>query len=208
MVRLNRAAALALAATLLLSGCASQGPLKAYEGPERPLTEVALVDAPEEIQVMAIDGREPPPGFLRSSTRLALLPGEHVLSLRYVQLFRLGADEHDVIRSRQAALRFNAEPGRQYRLDMPPQSSRDSAREFAKNPRFQLLDAQGGSAAESTAVKSYAEASLIDTISKAFQSQGEAPRPVTNLDLLKDIWGRASPEERDAFRQWAGQQEK
>ncbi|MDF2445526.1 MAG: hypothetical protein K0S46_762 [Moraxellaceae bacterium] len=207
MVRLYGIAALALAG-ILLTGCVSTGPIKAYEGPERPVAEVALVDAPEQIEIMAIDGREPPPGFLRSGTRLALLPGEHVFSLRYVQLFQIGADEHDVIRSRQAAMRVRVEAGQQYRLDMPRQASRDAAREFSKSPSFRLLDAQGASAAESTAVKSYAEASLIDTISKAFESQGQVPQPVTDLDLLKDIWGRTSPEQREAFRHWLGQQDK
>jgi uncharacterized protein YccT (UPF0319 family) len=192
----------------LLAGCAASGPLKTYEGSERPAAELAVVNVPEVIEVLAIDGREPPPSLLRSNMQLALLPGEHVLSLRYVQLFQIGSDDHDVIRSRQAALRFTATSGRSYSLEIPRQTNRDQAREFAKSPQFKLVSASDGSAVDSAPIKSYAEASLIDTIQKAFESQGEPQRPVTNLDLLKDVWGRTSPEERDAFRAWLDQQGK
>lgn len=206
MARKGQGAAWLLAGVLSLYGCTATGPLKTYEGAPRPAAEVALVSVPEQIEVMAIDGREPPPSFLRSQMQLALLPGEHVFSLRYVELFHVSADEHDVIRSRQAALRFSAEAGGRYRLEVPPQRSRDAAREFAKSPQFRLVDVAGGSAIESVPIKSYAEASLIDTISKAFEAQGEAARPVTNLDLLQDIWQRSTPEERTAFRRWLEQQ--
>lgn len=193
-----------LAALALLGGCAtSRAPLQAYEGAARPAAEVAVLDVPETLQVMAVDGREPPPALLRRGVQLALLPGEHVLSLRYVQIFQLNADEHDVVRSRQAALRFTAVAGGRYRLESPAQASHEAARQFAKSPVFRLVDAGGGSIAESTAVKSFAEASLVDTLSKAFQDQGEPARPVTNVDLLKDIWGRSSEAERAEFLQWA-----
>lgn len=196
------ASACVLAAAVALSGCASQGPLKAYDGPPRTVAEVAILAAPEQVEVMSIDGREPPPGFLRSQTRLALLPGEHVLSLRYVELFPIGSDDHEVIRSKQAALRFRAEPGRQYRIDVPALPGREAARAFARDPQFRLVDEQDGQVTESVAIRSYAEASLIDTIGKAFEGRDAAPGPVTSLDLLKDVWSRSSAEEREAFRNW------
>lgn len=191
-----------LASLSLLSGCAaSHGPLKTYDGPLRTAEEVATVDVPEQVQVMSIDGREPPTNFLTSQVQLALLPGEHVLGLRYVQLFQVNSEDHDVVRSRQAALRFTAIAGGRYRLEAPPQRDREAARQFAKDPHFSLADLGGGAAVESTAVKSYAEASLIDTLGQAFESQQES-RPVTNTDLLKDIWNRSSAGEREAFRAW------
>jgi uncharacterized protein YccT (UPF0319 family) len=204
MKRAKRGMAWALGCALLLNGCAAQGPVRTYEGPERPAAEVAVLTTPEQIQVMAIDGREPPVGFLKSNVELALLPGEHVLSLRYVQLFQVNADEHDIVRSSQAALRFTAAPGARYRLEVPPQPNRDAARQFAKAPQFRLVG--DGAAVESVPIKSFAEASLVDTISKAFEAQGEPARPVTNVDLLKDVWGRSSAQEREAFRSWLEQQ--
>jgi uncharacterized protein YccT (UPF0319 family) len=204
-----RAVALSLLLCLpLVQGCSSRGPLAAYEGPIRPVAEVALLEVPEQVQVMAIDGREPPPSFLSSKVELALLPGEHVLGLRYVELFRLGGDEHEVIRSRQAALRFTADAGGRYRLEVPAQRDLDAARTFAKAPTFTLTNLAGGAAVESTAIKSFAEASLVDTLSKAFEAQDGVTRPVTNLDLLKDVWSRASEDERGDFRAWINLQTK
>lgn len=195
---------------LLLSACAATGPVRMYEGPERPVSELALVNVPSHIEVMAIDGREPPGNFLRNGQQLLLLPGEHVFSLRYVQLFQITADDHEVVRSRQAALRFRAEAGGEYRLESPPQPNRDAARQFAKAPEFTLVSVRDSAVApiESTPIQSYAEASLIDTISKAFNgaAEGEAPRQVTNVDLLKDIWGRSSPQEKTAFSAWLKEQ--
>lgn len=196
-----------LAAVLFLSGCASsRGPQQAYEGVARAPAEVATLEVPEELQVMAIDGREPPPSFLRSQVQLALLPGEHVLGLRYVHLFQINSDEHEVVRSGQAALRFTAVAGGRYRLEAPPQRNLDAARKFAKAPQFRLADLGGGAVVDSVAVKSYAEASLIDTLGKAFQTGGAGATEVTNTDLLKDIWSRSSREEQDAFRAWINQQ--
>lgn len=193
----------ALLAASLLAGCAAQrGPLQAYPGAARPLADVALLEVPEQVQVMAIDGREPPPALLRSAVALAVLPGEHVLGLRYVQLFQLNSEEHEVVRSGQAALRFVATAGGRYRLEAPPQKNVEAARQFAKAPAFRLVDAAGGAAVDSVPVKSYAEASLIDTLGKAFQSQQGQAAPVTNLDLLKDVWSRSSGEEREVFRSW------
>lgn len=194
-----------LASSILLAGCAaSRGPLKTYEGPARAVADVALLDLPEQVQVMAIDGREPPTGFLTSSVQLALLPGEHVLAVRYVQLFQLNSEDHDVVRSRQAVLRFTAVAGARYRVEYPPQRDREAARQFAKEPHFTVVGTGGEVAAQSTAIKSFAEASLIDSIGRAFEGQQES-RPVTNTDLLKDIWNRSSAEEREAFRAWINQ---
>lgn len=206
MGRSKKSLALMLVA-MGLTACAAQGPLKVYEGPERAAAEVALVSVPEQIEVMAVDGREPPPSFLKSNVELSLLPGEHVFSLRYVELFQISSDEHEVVRSKQAALRFTAKAGAVYKLEMPKQANRDVARKFAKNPQFSLVDSGNGAVSESTAIKSYAEASLVDTISKAF-SENQTAGPVTNLDLLKDVWTRTTLEERSAFRIWQDQQGK
>lgn len=200
---------IALCMLVGLTGCASQPlPLKTYEGAVRPEQELVLVNVPEQIEVMAIDGQEPPPSFLKSRVQLALLPGEHVFSLRYVQLFQINSDEHEVVRSKQAALRFNASAGSVWRLEAPAQKSVETARKFAKNPQFMLINMADKSVVESAAIKSVAEASLIDTLGKAF-SQGDEPvKPSSNLDLLKDVWSRSSADDKAAFRLWMDSQGK
>lgn len=204
-----RLALSALFLSALVACSTTTGPLKTYEGAVRSNAELVLVSVPEEIEVMAIDGQEPPPSFLKSKVQLALLPGEHVFSLRYVELFQLTADNHEVIRSKQAALRFTAAAGSEFRLEIPAQKNVDVARKFAKSPEFKLVNVKDGVATPSTPIKSMAEASLIDTIGKAFTGANEevAKQP-GNLDLLKDVWGRATPEEQAGFRDWLKQQGK
>lgn len=192
-------------AALLLVACASNGPVRTYEGAARAASEVAIVRMPEQVQVMAVDGRETSGGMLQQHQALEVLPGERVFSLRYVELFRISSEEHEVVRSRPAALRFIAEPGAEYRIDYDPQVSLDLAKKFSKAPAFRLVNVKSGAVNESAAIKSYAEASLLDTISKAFESSGEEARQQTHLDLLKDVWGRATAEERSAFREWIDQ---
>lgn len=200
--------ALVLAMALVLSACAAQGPMKLYDGAVRPVSEVAIVNVPEQVQVMAVDGRDATGGMLQREQSLAVLPGERVFSLRYVELFQINSEDHEVIRSRQAALRFTAEPGAEYRVEYDRQPSLDQARKFAKSPSFRLVNVKSGTVNESATIKSYAEASLLDTISRAFESTGEPAAQQTHLDIMKDVWGRASADERAAFRGWMEQQGK
>lgn len=193
---------------IMLAGCAAPGPAKLYEGVLKPATETAMIRLPEQVQVMAMDGQEQAGNLLQRGQLLAVLPGEHVFSLRYVELFQINSEEHEVVRSRQSALRFTAEAGHEYRIEMDKQASLAVARKFAKDPKFRLIDVSSGVTTESTAIKSYAEASLVDTITKAFDSAESKAQGPTHLDLLKDVWGRASPEERAGFRVWLDQQPK
>lgn len=193
---------------IMLAGCAAQGPAKLYEGPLKPAAETAMIRLPEQVQVMAMDGQEQTGSLLQRDQLLAVLPGEHVFSLRYVELFQINSEDHEVVRSRQSALRFTAEAGREYRIEMDKQGSLVAARKFAKDPKFRLVNVNSGAVTESTAIKSYAEASLVDTITKAFDSAESKAQGPTHLDLLKDVWGRTSPEERAGFRVWLDQQPK
>ncbi|HCT41833.1 MAG TPA: hypothetical protein DF427_11925 [Moraxellaceae bacterium] len=193
---------------IMLAGCAAPGPAKLYEGALRPAAETAMIRLPEQVQVMALDGQEQTGSLLQRGQLLAVLPGEHVFSLRYVELFQINSEEHEVVRSRQSALRFTAVAGHEYRIEMDKQGSLEVARKFAKDPKFRLVDESSGAVTESTAIKSYAEASLVDTITKAFDSSDSKTQGPTHLDLLKDVWGRASPEDRAGFRVWLDQQPK
>lgn len=197
----NIQACFLLVAVVLLSACATTGPLKLYEGAERPAGELVQIQLPAQVEVMSVDGRTLPSQLLRKDTQLALLPGEHVLGLRYVDIFQITADQHEVVRSKQAALRFSGEQGTIYRLTSKVPKNLEEAKRFASKPEFSLLnEKEGGSAITSTPIQSYAEATLLDTIQKAFSKDEKV---VTgNIELLKDIWGRSTAEERKTFKEW------
>jgi uncharacterized protein YccT (UPF0319 family) len=201
---MNMRLLLALPVLLLgLAGCA-HGPVKGYEGPEQPASALALLAIPATIDVTSIDGHDASAGLLGPRDRqVQVLAGEHVLTLRYIGVFKGAGSDDDIVRSRPVALRFVAVGGSSYQFRLDPPKDADAGRKFAKDPRFDLVESGSGKVFSSVVVKSYAEASLLDTINKALQN-GDNPEPAktTNLDLLKDIWGRASKDEKTAFKTW------
>lgn len=195
-----------VAVCVFLAGCAVTGNQRLYDGPARGEAELALVDVPDQVQLLSIDGRDLPGGLLQRKQTVELLPGERVLTLRYVELFQFGAGDHEVVRSRPAALRVTLAAGQRYRVTVENRpTSLEMARKYARDPAFALTALASGEVTLSSPIKSFAEASLIDTLNKAFVSAQEAPSAMPgNLDLLKDVWGRATPAEREQFRQWLG----
>jgi len=170
------------------------------------------VDVPEIIQVLSIDGKEQNSTFFGTRQhKQSISTGEHVLSVRYSQLFNLTADEHDILKSKPLAIRFVAEAGKSYQLVANAPKRYEAAKEFAKNPDIRLVDNSTGKSESAVIVKSYAEASLVDTIGKAFQNSTEETNSVTstktnNYQLLQEIWLKASPQERQAFAAWLAAQ--
>ena len=162
------------------------------------------LEVPELIQVLSIDGQEGNSHFLGSRAHVQQLTvGEHVLSVRYTQLFNLTADEHDILKSKPMAIRFTAEAGQTYLLSVTPPKRYDAAKEFAKQPDIRLINKTAGTSQQAIQIKSYAEASLVDSIGKAFQSSDESvSKQSDNVQLLQDIWLRATPTERQAFAAW------
>lgn len=173
-------------------------------------TTVSL-DVPETIHILSIDGKEQNSSFFGARNRQQVLTtGEHILSVRYSQLFNLTADEHDIIKSKPLAIRFVAEAGKHYQLVADAPKRYEAAKEFAKNPTIRLVDKTTGNSQSAVLVKSYAEASLVDTIGKAFQNSTDENQAATshsnNAQLLQELWLKATPQERQAFAAWLAAQ--
>ena len=147
--------------------------------------EMAKLEVPEIIQILSIDGQEQQGNF-----------------------FSISSEDHDILKSKPMAIRFVAEAGKTYQLAANPPKRYEAAKEFAKQPDIKLIDKTTGTTQQAIAVKSYAEASLVDTIGKAFQNTEErTPLPQSNnTQLLQDIWLRATPQERQAFAAWLASQ--
>lgn len=172
---------------------------------------MAKLEVPEIIQILSIDGQEQLGNFFgnKQHTR-SILVGERVLSVRYNQLFNVSSEDHDILKSKPMAIRFVAEAGKTYQLTANPPKRYEAAKEFAKQPDIQLIDKTTGTSQQAVAVKSYAEASLVDTIGKAFQNSSDENQVAipssNNTQLLQDIWLRATPQERQAFAAWLAAQ--
>lgn len=184
------------------------GPFSAF-GSE---AAVGVLKAPEVVQVMTVDG-EDASGALFGSRDYSrkLTPGEHVLSVRYNQLFNLGTDDYDILKSPPVAFRFVVEAGKTYQLQTEAPKRYQDAKTFAKNPVIRLVDVSSGNAIDGVMVKSLGQASLMDTIGKAFQSasaedESAAPKGSATLNRLRELWSLATPAERQAFAAWLASQ--
>ncbi|HMY00159.1 MAG TPA: DUF3243 family protein, partial [Agitococcus sp.] len=71
---------------------------------------------------------------------------------------------------------------------------------------IRLVDKNTGTSQTAVLVKSYTNASLVDTIGKAFQNSSDENQAVipssNNAQLLQELWLKASPQEREAFAAW------
>lgn len=150
---------------------------------------------PENIHILSIDGQEQGSHFFGSRAHLKPLSvGEHVLTVRYAQLFNLSADEHDIVKSAPITLRFMAQAGQHYQLTVNPPKHHDDAVAFAKKPDIQLLN-------KTTGVYQATTPTLPNNT-----AIGVAPSSTNNIVLLQEIWQRATPQERQAFAAWLAAQ--
>lgn len=189
-----------------VAGAMAPAAVMAADAASTPASAKATVSVPELIQVLSIDGQESSGNFFGSrAMNLTLEAGEHILSVRYTQLFQVTADDHDILKSKPMVIRFTADAGKVYQLTVNPPKRYEAAKEFAKAPDIRLIDKSSGVSQSATLIKSYAEASLVDSIGKAFQSVqegGDNSKTTNNLQMLQDIWSRATPDERQAFAAW------
>ena len=125
---------LVLLAPGLLAAC---GPARAYPGPSLPRDETAVLQVRGTgtdvgqpgatrymVSILRLDGKR----FRGARTTIAVLPGEHVLQLRWHKMqspYYLGMDVHAdtyhwrPIASGTVTLEVNAAPGMSYELDWP-----------------------------------------------------------------------------------------
>ena len=187
---------------MLLFAALSSGAQAGELGNQQP---VASLQSPELIQIMAIDGEEQAGGIFGSRVlKLPLSPGEHVVTVRYNQLFPLGADDHDILKSPPIAFRFKADAGQSYAFTVTPPKRYEAAKLFAKNPDIRLVESVSGQSITGVLIKSLGQASLVDTIGRSFQSA--EPTASSTLEGLKELWGKATAAERAAFTGWQATQ--
>lgn len=111
---------LSLAAAVLLSACAQQGPVKLYSGTEQPAGQVVVVEIPETLEVLNINGQPAPAANRMIGNRprqLHLQPGEYRINAYYQNVYDVdGGLSHEVVRTNSATFHVNGQAGEQWRL--------------------------------------------------------------------------------------------
>lgn len=210
----------------LLAACQSSAVVHLYDGPQLQDSAVVTVQVPEQLEVLAINGRAMERGYSLFSPilELKLAPGEYRIEAYYKELWETSADSHDVYRSEPVTFVVNGQAGERYQLSYRAPANADEVKRLAANfsgwsenlstgerrattesglSRPSVLSSLTGRS-NSTAVAAAPPADTVLTTA--------APAPVVSssdtsyLDILKAYWSQANGEERREFLRWIGEQ--
>lgn len=188
----------------------SAEPVQTWDGPPRPPEQTVILEIPYTVSFLSVDGEDFSNFtglFGGKISEFAVLPGHHTLELQYYEMFDTGIDDHESIRSDTVPVTFDGVAGQRYRLTHPPQETPDAAKEFARNPRFEIQrvdpadtsTGDAGSAVQSSP-RAVSGKKPSDKTSKTGNTSGSDR--LDPLEQLKMYWRKATPEERAAFLQY------
>lgn len=205
----------------LLSGCAQQSPVKLYAGPELSQAQVLVVEVPDALEVMAINGQPVPAanGLLGTGSRvLHLRPGDYRIDAFYENVFDIGGGlSHEVVRTRSATYRLTGRADERWKLDyrepaglQDAQAMQDSFAGWSANMRTgeRIATSQGPRPVSTVSQllgrdSSPAAPASIEPLAAA--PAQTLPHNDATLHTLQQLWRLLDPQSRQAFLDWAGQ---
>ena len=178
-------------------------------------TEIAL---PEQIELIAIDGKDLGFRLLNQPDSINLAPGQHVLSLRYKDIFEDYEGGHSVITSMPLYVNFTAVENGQFAITLKAPKSEQDAYRFAKQPSVEIVDIANGTVVNSDQVTESEQqqnwldnmfeikrSKLTDTaeIQPAVQSidHKNLTKTPNSLEMLRYWWQQADSETKQQFIQ-------
>lgn len=193
---------------VLVSACSTGKIVKTYEGDDRPADQLAVLTAPENIRVVAINGKKMPTYLLSGiTTDYGLLPGEHLIEFEYEGVWAIGKPDAEGRKSREVVstpreARITVAPGQAFTFDFERPESMKEAEALAADFKAQIVDATGEVVAQSAVKVEAEEVAVVQT--PVLQGDASAA-PVSKLDALKTLWATMSAEDKKAFLSWAFQ---
>jgi len=203
---------LAVLASVVMAGCASSvARVDTWEGQLPATTKPAVLQAPGEIQVVSVNGRNMT-NFLIEDLALdyGLLPGENEVVFRYKTIWaksgvvRNGESKVHVIESSTQVARFTASPDAVYGFEFDKPASRQEAETMMESFSAKIVAGNGTVVAVSEEWDG--QSRLTDSRTPVPASGGEStsrPQEGSTLEQLKAIWADASDEDKKAFLRWA-----
>lgn len=132
-----------LAAALVLTACATDKPVRLYDGAERPRAEIAVLVIPNELDVLEFDDESLPMQWGKPAARVFhVTPGPHEIKLRYWKNWPQSEVEEPV-KSPARTVRFEAAPGQRYHIEPPMPRRFEEAVEFVRDMDLRLVP-EGG----------------------------------------------------------------
>lgn len=205
----------------LLSGCAQQSHVKLYAGPEVPGLQLLVVEVPDALEVLSINGQEMPAanaGFGTGTRSLHLRPGDYRINAYYKNVFDIdGGLSHEVVRTRSATYRLTGRADERWKLDyrepaglQDAQAMQDSFAGWSANMRTgeRIATSQGPRPVSTVSQllgrdSSPAAPASIEPLAAA--PAQTLPHNDATLHTLQQLWRLLDPQSRQAFLDWAGQ---
>ena len=203
---------LAVLISVVMVGCASTvARVDTWEGQLPATTKPAVLQAPGEIQVVSVNGRNMT-NFLIEDLALdyGLLPGENEVVFRYKTIWaksgvvRNGESKVHVIESGTQVARFKASPDAVYGFEFNKPASRQEAEAMMESFSAKIVAGNGTVVAVSEEWDG--QSRLTDNRTPVPASGVEStglPQEGGTLEKLKAIWADASDEDKKAFLRWA-----
>ncbi|HTN32022.1 MAG TPA: DUF2057 family protein [Pseudomonas sp.] len=205
----------------LLSGCAQQSHVKLYSGPEVPSVQLLVVEIPDALEVLSINGQAMPAanaGFGTGTRSLHLRPGEYRINAYYKNVFDIdGGLSHEVVRTRSASYHLKGRAGERWKLDYrepanlrEAQAMRNSFAGWSVNTRTseRLATSEGPGPVSVVGQLLGAESGPVAPITieplAAVPAQ-TLPHNDAILNTLQQLWRLLDPQSRQAFLEWVRQ---
>jgi len=187
----------------LLIGCSSGAIINTYSGDTLPASELAILNSPENIILLSVNGREVKQYLLSDlNVNYGLKSGENTVIFRYESLWGKAKKAGDSARSETVAsdpqeLIIIAKPGQEYHFSFNGAGNVREARALAKSFSANIYDLNNVLIAKSQGLGVSERAKLSET---------EKTSDSSVMDALTALWGKASAEEKKKFLAWVFQE--
>jgi hypothetical protein len=177
-----------------------------------------VITFPENIIVISVNDVEQSSHFFARETKLDLAVGNHVLVLKYQDLFD-GDDDHTKVKSKPFVVLFTLDASiatnELITAETPHLDELKQAKQFAKNPKIKLLtqsgreissvnqslltfNAQGRFTPSISAVETRQIVNIDTNIKKVLPEACKTPK-LSDFEQLKCLWKKTSKVEQQAF---------
>jgi len=186
---------------LILQACATNSPLRLYQGPELADEQEVTLVLPVEFEIVKLDQEEVSQFkqlFRNQDLIIKLAPGPHTLVLIYSDIWQIDSDNHENLTSGHLTFSGELLAGQTYRLQTPALNTHAQAKAFVSAPQLQLVSEQQN-----------IPASVSKKANPLVFGKDEKTQHVDypNLKQLKFWWSNANQYERQSFQQWIQQPE-
>lgn len=181
---------------LLIQACASNSPLRLYQGPTLSDAQEVTLILPIEFEIVRFN-HQPVSQFQQTFRNQALVirlvPGTHTLVLKYSDVWEIDSENHETLTSGNLTLQGDFIAGHTYQLHYPELNSYAQAKRFADSPTLKLVSKQQS-----------IHASVSKKANPLIFGKDENTQQVDypHLRQLKFWWSKANDYERQTFQQW------